>query len=534
MFSFFRSLRWRLQAWHAMILIMVVVVFGGLLRWEMATGHWDRIDEELLSAARVLEGSMMAVPPPVLESMLKDVINDSPGQRRPPPIHVRPRPREGGLLPPISSSPSPQPKPNGPRVEPLWPGAVHNDETVANFDPRWIGSIELPTHLLEQLGREDGSAYFAVWNPDNSFLRTGRLREAFTPSDHVRYRLQRNTSARLQRGPFREVYIPGPRQTIICVGRPVMHEQAKIDRLTLFIIGCGLGVVMIGLLGGWWMSQRAIAPIELISQTAQSITGSKLGDRVDISGFDRELNGLGKALNSMLDRLSDSFEQQRQFTADASHELRTPVSVILTASELALSKPRTPEEYREQLQKCQRAAQRMWQLTDSLLTLARLDSNAELEFESFCLHDVVAELVHTLAPMAFEQKAIKINSEISPSVIHGNAILIRQAFSNLIINAIKYTNPSGTIHVRLLNREGSVLFEVIDNGIGIESSEIPKLFDRFYRVDKSRNRAEGGTGLGLAITKRIVECHQGLLSAESTLGSGSTFRIQLPTQVPQA
>jgi two-component system, OmpR family, sensor kinase len=523
MFKVFRSLRWRLQAWHALILAVVVATFGGLLHWEMVLAHWDRVDEELLSAARILEGTMLSVPPSILEAMSKDVgSNEEPRNqpRRPrprAPLHTRPGPPMRSQVIPSNTFPLRE-----------WNKYSTNEiDALRLTDQEWIESIELPTALLEQLGRNDGSAYFAIWDADYRPIKTARLPEQPpVPSSQIVDSVSRNRFARQQRGPFREVFILGPRETLVCVGRPVDHEQGKVHRLTWFMVACGSGVLCVGLVGGWWLGNNAIRPIEQISQTAEKVSGAHLTERVDVAGFDSELAGLGSTLNEMLDRLSDSFESQRQFSADASHELRTPVSVILTTAELALSKPREPDEYREHLQKCHRAADRMRQLTDSLLTLARLDASSNLEMQAVQLNELLDESLASVKPMA-EGKSIQWQTTIETCEIQGNAVLLRQAFVNLLSNAIRYSEVSGRIQVRLMSTPDAILFEVCDEGIGISEENQAKIFNRFYRVAQSRSRAEGGSGLGLAIVKRIVECHHGTVTVESELGKGSIFQIRM-------
>ena len=525
MFSVFRSLRWRLQSWHALILIVVITVFGSMLRWEMALAHWDRVDEELLGAARILEGSLRAVPPKILEAMAQDVVS-SPGPRQRPPMNPnRPRRPDERSRPPFRS-PSVLPSRSLPLRQWKFPG-VEEIDLGDRTEEEWEASIQLPSQLPEQLGRGEGPAYFFIWRSDGSILKENSSpNRPPTPSERILQSLERDRYARQQRGPYREVFIPGPRETLICVGRSTVHEQGKVARMTWIMIASGVSVLVVGLIGGSWLSKRAIEPIQRMSQTAQGISASSLSERIPLSGFDTELAGLGSTLNTMLDRLSQSFEQQRQFTADASHELRTPVSVILTSSELALSKPRDAEAYREQLEKCQRAAQRMRQLTDSLLTLARLDTNSKVEMSNLHLTDLLREAVAAIEPLGIE-KAIQIQMELEPIDYVGNELLLRQAVDNLITNSIKYNRPRSRVFVRLKRCKTRVVIEVQDEGIGIPESAIPKLFDRFYRVDESRSRNEGGTGLGLSIAQRIVECHGGTITVSSELGKGTTFRIEL-------
>jgi two-component system OmpR family sensor kinase len=528
MFSMFRSLRWRLQVWHAFILVVVVLVFGGLLRWEMVRAHWDRIDEELLGAARILEGSMRAVPPTVLEALAKDVVAGS-GPRRPsPPANRRRRPNNepGEARAPVSQSVILDSFPTRDWKFPARDSQPSEEQT----EEEWAASIDLPTQLLEQLGRGKGTAYFVVWRNDGSTLKESKLpAQAPTISPQIQDSLAQDRFARVLRGPFREVFIAGPKETILCVGRPTLYEQDKVTTWTGFIMVCGASVIGAGLIGGWWMSKRAIEPIRLMSQTATTINASHLSERIDLAGFDTELAGLGATLNTMLDRLSQSFEQQRQFTADASHELRTPVSVILTTSELALSKPRTAEEYRDQLIKCQRAANRMRQLTDSLLTLARLDSNTKIEMQNVKLSELVQETIAFVQPDA-SLKSIRFEVSLESCSIRGNESLLRQAIQNLITNSIKYSRSGGNVFVRLVASDGKAILEVEDEGVGIPESAIPILFNRFFRVDESRTRSEGGTGLGLSIAQGIVNCHNGTIAVTSEIGKGSTFRIELPIQ----
>lgn len=529
MFSVFQSLRWRLQSWHALILLTVVVVFGSLLHWEMVRAHWDRIDEELLGAARILEGSMLAVPPAILEALAQDVTVS--GARIPRPNSNRPwRPEdrrpEDRRPPPIGSA---QILPS--RMFPYrnwkFPGA-DTQNLGDRTEEEWEASIQLPAQLPEQLGRNQGAVYFFIWRSDGSVLRESNSpAQPPTPNEEILASLDRDRMARQVRGPFREVFIRGPRETLICVGRSAIREREKIAGMTWTIVASGLSVLGVGLMGGWWLSKRAIEPIQRMSRTAQGINANQLTDRVKLSGFDTELAGLGATLNTMLDRISQAFEQQRQFTADASHELRTPVSILLTSSELALSKPREPEEYREQLVKCKRAAERMRQLTDSLLTLARLDSTTNIDLTQVDVDALLEEVVGSIQPIA-NTKSIRIHSQLEYASLQGNQTLLWQAFNNLLSNAIKYSHPEGHVFVRLLKSKEYVSIEVEDHGIGIPESAIPKLFDRFYRVDESRARAEGGTGLGLSIAERIVHCHQGQISVDSVLGGGSVFRIVLP------
>ncbi len=527
MFSVFHSLRWRLQSWHAIMLFLVISVFGALLHWEMVRSHWDRVDDELLGAARILEGSMNAVPATVLEAMAKDVTS-TPGPRRRPSSPNRPRRDPMENMPLVGP---PQLEPATSRVLRDWRFPKIVGEENSNWtQEEWEASIELPPQLPEHLGRVEGPAYFIVWRANGSVLKESKVpTQSPFPTHPVSHAIDRDRYARQQRGPFREVFVRGPYGTTICVGRHATGEQDKVSRMTWTIVVAGVSVLCVGLVGGWWFSKRAIEPIERMSRTAQRISGSSLSERIELSGFDTELEGLGASLNTMLDRLGSAFEQQRQFTADASHEFRTPLSVMLASSELALSKPRTAEEYREQLVKCQRAATRMRELGDSMLTLARLDATTSLEMQSVNMVALLEEAVESIRPLA-EEKRQRVETDLQPSQLDANRSMLRQAIDNVLSNAIKYNGPNGLVSVRCKQAGELIEVEIEDNGIGIPEADIPKLFDRFYRVDESRSREAGGTGLGLSIANQIILCHGGTIGVSSTVGKGTVFRISLPLQ----
>ncbi len=527
MFSVFRSLRWRLQSWHAMMLLLVIAVFGALLHWEMVRAHWDRVDDELLGAARILEGSMNAVPSTVLEAMAKDVTSRT-GPRRRPQFPNRPRRDPQESLPPAGP-----PQLERPRASPMqdWKFPKILGEAKSDWSQEeWEASIELPPQLPEHLGRVEGPAYFVIWRADGSVLKESKVPpQSPLLTNPISMAIDRDRYARQQRGAFREVFIRGPFETVICVGRPAAGEVSKVSAMTWTLVLSGLSVLSVGLVGGWWFSKRAIEPIERMSRTAQRISANSLSERIELSGFDSELEGLGTSLNTMLDRLGQAFEQQRQFTADASHEFRTPLSVMLASSELALSKPRTAEEYRQHLVKCQRAATRMRELGDSMLTLARLDANPTLETQPVDMAAVLGEAVESISPLA-EERSLQIETDLQPSPLLGNRSMLRQAIDKLLSNAIKYNKPDGMVTVRCKQMDQYIEIEIQDNGIGIPEHAIPRLFDRFYRVDESRSREAGGTGLGLSIVNQIVLCHGGTISVESKVDSGSTFRIGLPSK----
>jgi len=264
-----------------------------------------------------------------------------------------------------------------------------------------------------------------------------------------------------------------------------------------------------------------------MTNTARGIHAHQLTERMDLNGVDSEIAELGTVLNEMLDRLGGSIDQQKRFTADASHELRTPLSVILSSSELALSKPRSVQEYREHLEKCQRAATRMRNLVESLLTLARVDASPATETHTrIDILQIVNDSIHLLEPIAIEH-SVRIVNEVKSNFVLGDSNQLGQAFVNLISNAIKYNSPGGSVTIQSSRDDSILLVEFIDTGLGIPEQDLPHVFERFYRVDQARSRVQGGTGLGLSITERIIQSHGGEIGVRSKLGEGSTFWIKL-------
>lgn len=201
--------------------------------------------------------------------------------------------------------------------------------------------------------------------------------------------------------------------------------------------------------------------------------------------------------------------------------------MILSSSELALSKSRSSEEYRDHLEKCQRAAIRMQNLVESLLILARVDATPSVEnYKKVDLEQVIDDSIRLLEPLAAES-GIKVVNEVSTCFVLGDTSQLSQAFVNLISNAIKYNSLGGSVRIQSTSEASKTLIEIIDTGIGIPENDLPHVFERFYRVDQARSRLQGGTGLGLSITERIIVAHGGEIGVRSKVDEGSTFWIRM-------
>jgi heavy metal sensor kinase len=331
-------------------------------------------------------------------------------------------------------------------------------------------------------------------------------------------------------GLFRESMMVMGMGERVLVGRTIAPELAELRRTALMLTSVGAGILLLGLAGGWWLASRAIRPIEDISATAVKISGGDLSQRINIGETESELGRLASVLNSTFARLDAAFAQQQQFTSDAAHELRTPVSVMLTQTQTTLNRERSAAEYRETLESCQRAAQRMRRLIESLLELARLDAGQQqMKYLRFDLAQTARDCVRLVEPIA-ESRHVKIVCEAPPLECVGDSERLGQVITNLLTNAITYNKENGEVRVNGETRNGSVILTVSDTGVGISAKDLPHVFDRFYRADSSRT--SGNTGLGLAISKAIVEAHGGVIEVSSQSEVGTVFTVRLPSREP--
>jgi len=275
------------------------------------------------------------------------------------------------------------------------------------------------------------------------------------------------------------------------------------------------------------ISRSALSRLDRFSEKVGHITEKRLDDRLEDEGLEVELMPLARGFNEMMDRLELSFKKQGQFLSDASHDLRTPTSVIKSHCDVILKKPRSPEEYVDALKKIKNSSERMSGIIDRILEVARLDSSQfKLKHDSFDLLDLLGNVVKLLAPKTKEKDiSVSIQGESAP--FNGDKERLFEAFSDIVDNAIKYNNRNGSVDVTVNKRDASVEVAITDSGIGIPREEQAKIFDRFYRVDSSRGMTTG-SGLGLPITKAIVEAHNGKIDLQSKSGEGSCFTVILP------
>jgi heavy metal sensor kinase len=282
---------------------------------------------------------------------------------------------------------------------------------------------------------------------------------------------------------------------------------------------------------GYWVSRRALAPVDRITQTARLIGADNLSQRLHVTASGDELERLSQTLNEMIARLEAAFQRITRFTADASHELRTPLALMRTTAEVALRAPPSANEERAALEQIVAEIERTSQIVENLLLVARADAGvAELRKHAVNVVDAVRDACAEAAVLA-RVKGLALEARLpeEPLAVHGDGDALRRLFLILLDNAVKYTPAPGTIEVAVGRAGGAVCATVRDTGVGIAAEHLPHVFERFYRVDRARSRSDGGAGLGLAIGRWIAEAHGGSLRAESAERRGSTFYVELPT-----
>ncbi len=377
-----------------------------------------------------------------------------------------------------------------------------------------------PDHLREELSE------YAQATPE------GRLIEVFGSEGEVLVGggvAAATTSNRHYRTLDTEATMPGRRYRIL-VAAPLEGTELMLRRLREVLLWAAPLVLLIGSLGGYWMSRRALQPVDAITRAAQTIGIENLSQRLEVPAAGDELARLSETWNNMLARLEAAVKRLSQFTADASHELRTPITLIRATAELTLRRERSGETYREALRHIIDDSDRTARLIEDLLSLARADAGLPaLPLDRLELMPLVREVCEQGQILA-EARQLEISAEApeQPVFVDANDPALRRLLLLLVDNAVKYTPAGGRITVSVGMEPSGATVTVRDTGIGIPDSALPHVFERFYRVDESRNREAGGAGLGLAIAQWIAQRHHASLEAESVMGQGSAFRVRFP------
>lgn len=483
----FKSIRWRIQLWHGLLLLLVLAAFGIRSYYLARENRFSVIDQDLRHQSILV---LVAMP-------------DSPARR-----DIETALRAAFIGVPLHGLQQ----------------ALRLSQNSSELH-KFPASVPL-RHLLEtevQTLSKTG-VYYTMWNTNGAILFHSDNAPGLIPKPQATGKPGFHSRTR---GELREEFISTARGFELLVGRPIRDDLASLHRVAIHMVMAGCIIMALGLAGGWWLSRRAVSSIKDISNTAEKIASGNFTERINISCTDNELGGLAKVLNTSFDRLQAALDRQSQFTADASHELRTPLSVMLAKTNAALARERTPAEYRSALESCRNATRRMSQLAESLLTLARLDSGEEVGKREPCQLELVArEAVELLRPLA-EANGIKVNTEFEDAACLGDTEQLGQVVTNLVSNAIQYNRLGGEVWVKVKSERQTTFLIVSDTGQGISAENLPHIFERFYRADKSRSSADGHVGLGLAIAKAIIEAHGGTIHVSSEFGCGSTFTIHL-------
>lgn len=321
----------------------------------------------------------------------------------------------------------------------------------------------------------------------------------------------------------------------LLLGTDLQMPAAVLHRLWWIMLVSMLPLVIVCAAAGYWMSGRALAPIQEIMFAARAIDSRRLNQRVPVPATGDEVQQLAETFNAMLERIEEGFYQMREFTANASHELRTPVAIVRAAAEVALLR-RKPSEalYRETLERILRESERNSALLESMLELSRIDSRVDgIERDWLSVNNSVSECCERMGALAAARNvALRFVPASADVQVLADKEHARRLWIILIDNAIKYTAPGGSVTVQVRAESGSAFVEVIDTGIGIAPEHQVLIFERFYRTDKARSRSMGGAGLGLAIAQEIATLHEATIHLDSELGKGSRFRIGFPLHLP--
>ena len=471
--KFTKSIRWRLLLWIALFLSLVLTALDFTAFEMYYTNRLDQLDVELHRRTSAISRAIFA-PGPAVEDAIAAPDED--------------------LSYLTSSSKSPEP------------------EKIAASMTRFQSS-------------DPKGFYFAIWllKDNGPFLVSTNA-----PDDLSRPRLAtKDTGTHTRtRGEFRETFHATERGDCVLTGHSLGTENAAAARFTawlvlgsLFMLGCGLG-------GASLIIARALRPVEKISAAARHIANGHLSERITASETDSELDQLADVLNNTFARLETAFAHQKRFTADAAHELRTPLAVLITEAQLMLARDRSADDYKESIAASLEAAQQMRKLSDSLLELARFDAGQEkLERENTDLAAIARDCVKLIQPLA-DARRLRVHCDLTTANIVADSVRIRQVVTNLLTNAVRYNHEDGEIFITTQTEGHFVILAVADTGLGILAGDLPRVFERFYRAEKSRT--SGGSGLGLAISKAIVEAHGGTIEVSSETGRGSIFTVRLP------
>jgi len=420
---------------------------------------------------------------------------------------------------------------------------LHDPDSSGSFKESIAAAIQEHTYREISFSVFDANGTLVLSSPghpaflESELSRFNQLRNEALSNRPVLYSFRTlRASGHRYRG-YSTVFGAEGQNYVLVVLQSLRGENEFIEALTqTYSLLIPLAVLLAGL-GGYFLARHSLSPVVAMSSQAGRIGAENLHDRLLVRNTKDELGHLAQSFNQLLDRLDESFEHQRRFVADASHELRTPVAILSGEAEVALSKKdRSPEEYRESLEILRKEALRLKQIVENLFTLTRADiGQLPLTKTTFYLDELAADCVHNFRALT-QAKQISLKCEASSELpIVADEGLLRRMFANLLDNAIKYTPAAGTVSVSSSRSDSLYAVSFADTGPGIPRELQPRVFERFFRADKSRTNedsATGGAGLGLAICRWIAEAHHGRIELTRSGSTGSTFTVFLPAAEP--
>ena len=470
--SMLKSIRMRLTAWHTGVLSIILVLFGTLVYFTIANALYERLDSGLASAADVIASS--------LTHEIQENRNQAAGEAA-----------FSTVLTALHQ-------------------VTSRDCAIAVFQDNRLVTRKHGADGLDPFPVLPGRT--PVGARDYSSRAGSRI---LTTAVHIR---------------------PAQREYVLMLAEPETATIAELTRLRRAILLAIPLTLLLAAVGGWWMARKSLSPVMTMSQTVDGIDPSSLERRLQTPNAHDELGRLGATFNRLLDRLERAFDQQRQFMADAAHELRTPVSIAHTAAQFALGQPhRNETEYRDLLKTIEGQTRRLGRLVQDLFLLSRANAGPlPLRRELLYLDELVIEVANQAEVLARKKDIRVLVDGLRETPFRGDDELLRRLLMVLLDNAFQHTPPGSEVAIEFKPGDSDCLIRVRDSGSGIPERDIPHIFERFYRADKSRLHDTtdcGGAGLGLSIGRTIAEVHGGSLHLLSTGPEGSTFQVTLPLEV---
>jgi heavy metal sensor kinase len=380
-----------------------------------------------------------------------------------------------------------------------------------------------------RIAQRDGAILYLSASPTNQGFDPAALPPPIWPDQIEASREVPLVGGRKMLLTAHSLLLPGGGRFLIETGAPMDGVQADLKKWLLFLAAMLPVVLAIAVGGGFVLVKRALLPVDEIAARAERISSQNLSERLPVAQTGDELERLSLALNRMIERLDLAFRYSRRFMADASHELRTPLTVLQGELEILVQQPQFTTDWRDRVGSALEEVDRLAHIVEGLFAISRLDAGeAAAEWVPLDLAQLAAATVDQMSLLA-EDKSIHLTCNACLGAwVEGDRARLKQVVVNLLDNAIKYTPQGGEITLNVATQETKAVLEVADNGVGIPAESLPRVFERFFRVDQARSREQGGAGIGLSIVKSICTAHHGRVEASSGPGRGSRFRVELP------